>query len=166
MDTPDNKMPEMIFAHMVARMADHGFGGCAWGTGEKYINQYLALANEESGEFYYSGEKVRALMAEYLEALVTQLREHGFIKGVNPALLLCLRGVSIEAVAQSSLDITRKELSEPAASGLDNATLGRIVDAIEYHYEGCNENEHEKNLAARDVLLAHLKPQGIIPEYE
>ena len=56
-------MPDVIFAHIVARYEDHGFGGCAWGCGEKYLRNYLPLADDTKGSMYYSEAKVRRLLA-------------------------------------------------------------------------------------------------------
>jgi hypothetical protein len=55
-------MPAVIFASIVGGFEDHGFGGCAWGCGEKYLRRYLPLTDDTTGSVYYSEEKVRALL--------------------------------------------------------------------------------------------------------
>lgn len=55
-------MPSLIFAHIVGGFEDHVFGGCCWGTGEKYLRRYLPLAPEDHGSFYYSEQRVKELL--------------------------------------------------------------------------------------------------------
>jgi hypothetical protein len=69
------KMPETIFAHTVAMLKDHGFGGCAWGCGEKYLRRYLPITNDETGSIYYSSEKVKQLLSMDLADALREIGE-------------------------------------------------------------------------------------------
>lgn len=65
------EMPDVIYAGVVDGYEDHGFGGCCWGTGEKYISKQKAIDNP--GCYYYS-----ELIVDEFEELAKQIVDGNF----------------------------------------------------------------------------------------
>ena len=56
MNNDTDTMPEVIYAHIYGKTGDEGndFGGCIWGSGDKYIDKYQDRG--EKGGLYVSAE--------------------------------------------------------------------------------------------------------------
>lgn len=52
----EKEMPNVIFASIIDGYEEHGFGGCCWGTGEKYFSKHK---EDYYGGIYYSENTTR-----------------------------------------------------------------------------------------------------------